>query len=71
MPTNEDAFVTGARDEWLRRTCDPGRLARSECDLALRVSILVRSTNSVTHQFPRNASDPKTHPSGPSGNFLP
>ena len=71
MPTNEDAFVTGARDEWLRRTCDPGRLARSECDLALRVSILVRSTNSVTHHVLRNASDPKTRPSGPSGNFLP
>ena len=67
VPLPKSSAPAVARDAWRRRSCDLSGLAHSESALAIRVSILVRSMDSVTYQVLRNALNPKTPPVRGSG----
>jgi hypothetical protein len=71
VPPTASSTVTGARDARRHRRWDVGGLARSETTQAVRVRILSRLAVLVTYQTLRNASNPKTPPSGASAKLPP
>ena len=71
MPLSKPSPPAATRDAWRRRPCDLSDLAHSETAQAVRVRILSRLTASVTYHTLRNASGPKTPPSGASAKLPP
>jgi hypothetical protein len=71
VPLPKSSSPAAARGAWRRRPCDLSGLAHSETAQAVRVRILSRLAAPVTYHTLRNASDPKTPPSGASAKLPP